>query len=663
MSTCRTPVLTLPRPFRLLPPLALSLLLIVSCQGPRWQMEDSDGTRWTRKGNEWSIRQVDPYDDSVLTAELKVEREESDGVAHYRLIEVDLFPPGDPMPRLWRLLPPRSQLRSPDGTVLTHPDLKQLSALGATPTLADALETIPFCLHYASRGEALALVAGGPSGRTEFAELLEVIEAGSAGPLGDAPFDGVQAPLGGRLSEGRVRPLQRLVSRADLLPDQYDRLAGLAKVFPSNRLAVQYLGRLVGRASTVVLADATDAIPTARGRATILQKLIREGDLNSEEVTAICSATTQVSSSSAQTAVLLELAPLGPIGPILDAATHVRSSSGKTEIFLTLARRRPLTSEDAATILGDTPGIGSISGQTSVVETLVDLAPVSAVLDATSAIASSSGRSAILGSLAERPKLTREEARSIAQATAEIGSSSGQTSVLSALVGSAPSGDLIRAAQQVASTSGRTQVLLTLARHPSLTEEEGGKIAAATPFIGSSSGQTEVLLALIGRAPLTEILEANGEVSSTNGRATLLLRAASQPNLDGEAAAEIARALTQLHGSPGSAGQVFRRLNGHLSVEAMISASDHIRSHSERFEALLSVARRPNLAAEDAVRLADAALTLDSTSRQAALLEALIGMASPDALRERIERIGSERRREQLLETLRLRVERRQRPL
>ena len=106
------------RPLRSLPVLAaLFLLTLVSCQGPRWQVEDSDGTRWTRKGNEWSIRQVDPFDDSVLTAELKVEREESDGIAHYRLIEVDLFPPGDPMPRLWRLLPPRSQLRAPDGTV------------------------------------------------------------------------------------------------------------------------------------------------------------------------------------------------------------------------------------------------------------------------------------------------------------------------------------------------------------------------------------------------------------------------------------------------------------------------------------------------------------------------------------------------------------------
>ena len=660
---------SLPRPRPRLPHISLThlaallLLTLVSCQGPRWQVEDSDGTRWTRKGNEWSIRQVDPFDDSVLTAELKVEREESDGIAHYRLIEVDLFPPGDPMPRLWRLLPPRSQLRAPDGTVLTHPDLKVLSELGSAPSLDDALEALPRCLHYASRGEALAAVAAGPSGRSEFTELLEVIESGSAGPLGDAPLDGTQAPLGGRLSEARVRPLQRLVSRDDLHPTEYDRLAGLAEIFPSSRLTVQYLGRLVGRASTVVLADATDAIPTARGRATILQKLVRQGDLSREEVTAICRASTAIESSSAQTAVLMELAPFGPIGPILDAATHVRSSSGKTEIFLTLARRRPLTPEEAAEIVGDTPTIGSSSGQATVVETLVDIAPVSAILTATSEIASSSGRSAILNTLAQRPSLSRDEAGAIAQATTAIGSSSGQTQVLRELVGNAPTADLIRAGQQIPSTSGRAEVLLALARHPGLTEEEGRKIANATPFIGSSSGQTEVLVALIGRAPLAAVLEGCGEIQSTSGRATVLLRAASQPNLDAEAAGAIAQALTQLHSSPAAAGQVFRRLNGHLSVEGLISASDQIRSDSERYEALISVARRPNLASEDAVRLADAALTLDSTSRQAALLEALIGTAPPDHLRERIARISSERRREQLLETLRQRVERHQRPL
>ncbi len=615
-------------------------------------VQESTGSRWVRNGDEWKIRMVDPSDASILTAELKVEREESNGIAYYRLERVELFPPGDPMPRLWRLLPPRSQLRAPDGTVLVHPDVALLDSLGDAPTLDEALPVLPLCLHFDSRGEALARVAGGRDGRRSFDALIEILALGSAGPLGDPTPDDVSAPIGGSSRRASAPALIVLATRTDLTPVQFGALAPLVDRFPTRDQRTKFLKRLIGKASTVVIAEAVPSLATSSERGTIVEILARQRDLTEEDMIAICKATTTIGSSSRQTAALLELAPYGPVGPILDATSHIGSSSGRTEVMLALAGRRPLSAEEASAIARDSQSIGSSSGQTRVVESLVDVAPVADIISAAETIGSPSGRSTVLTTLARQPGLPSESAAAIARATVHIGSSSGQTEVLDELIGTAPTASIIAGAGAIPSSRGRGQLLAKLARQPQLTRADANAIAVATPQIGSANAQTTVLLALVGTASVPTIIEAMTAIPSVTGRGEVLLHLASASGLEAESATAIAGAVAHVSSSSTTAGQILRRLIGHAPVEVILTAASSVPSSNERYEVFIALARAPKLDSVDAKHVAEATRFLSTSGHQAEILTALISRAPPSDIRAAASHITSRSRREALLEKL-----------
>lgn len=500
---------------------ACFLLLPIGCASSHSVIvHDGDGSRWVRKGDQWSIQQVDSDDGSVLSAELIIEQEESSGEATYRIERLELFPPGDAMGRLWRLLPARSVLRAADGETLEHPDGAVLAELGVEPSLDEVLLAMPKFIHADSRGEALGRVAAGRKGSRSFDEVLAVIEAGEGGPLGGLGPDSL--PVGGSVSRASSVSLDAFATRTDLGSSEFDRLPGYADRFSSSKRATAFLRRLVGKASTGSIAVEVGKLPSSKGRAEVLTDLAQAPDLTEEGAAAIVTATSGIGSSKRQTEVLVSVSEVAPVGVVLDVVPAIGSSAGRTEVLLALTRRRPLTVDDLDAIARATSSIGSSSGQTKVLGALVESAPVEAILVAVPGIGSSQGRGVILTSLARQPGLGAEEAAEIARASADIGSSSLQGKVLRELIGIATVDAILEAIPAIGSTAERRKVLVALARTPELTPAEGAQLAGATSLLPSSPDRAEVLTALIGRAPASSIRTAAGAISSKHHREEVL---------------------------------------------------------------------------------------------------------------------------------------------
>ena len=637
-------------------PLLLVLATLVAgsasgCSGRSVSIR-SQGSHWVRDGDQWKIRVVDPTDDSILIAELKIEKEESNGIASYRLERVELFPPGDPMPRLWRLLSPRSELLTLDGSVLVHPDVGVLKRLGATPQLPAAQAVLADLIHFDSRGEALARVAKGALPRHDFDALVDILARGAAGPIGDPASDQLSSPLGGSARRAAAPALEVLSSRNDFVSEQFDQLTTLVGKIPTRDQRVRFLEKLVGKASIGAIADATAHLPTESERATTARLLADQPDLTDAEIVAICRATTRISSSNRQLEILRPLATRGAIGPILDASSHIGSSRARAEILDLLARRRPLTPAESAAIGNDAVRLSNASDQVEVISALCEVADLDDLLTLAPALLTNSARATILTTLARQPGLSPSDAAKIAATTTSIQNSGDRVRVLEELIGIAPTVAILGGAMSSPSGKAKAYVLEQLALQPNLSESDARAIVDATKRLGSSTDQTHLLGTLIGKAPLTTILEAVAEIDSVSGRTELLLSLCKLPAIEQSEADAIAGAVESVRASSSSTRKVLGALIGVASTPLLIESAKQIPSESTRSELYMALINQPGLTSGEATLLVDAATALPSSAQIDRLLRALIGHAPQPVIRKAAERIPSSSRRNALLKLL-----------
>ncbi len=234
--------------------------------------------------------------------------------------------------------------------------------------------------------------------------------------------------------------------------------------------------------------------------------------------------------------------------------------------------------------------VDSSSRQRELLTALVGVASPAAIAAATTSISSSNNQREVLLELARQPTLDGDAVAAITAAIAEIDSSSAQRDVLLALVGRASAQQLLSAATEIDSGNRRADVLRALAAQDPLPKADADALAAASATLSSSSARRELLLGLIGTADPAAVLAAAREIDSSHRRGEVLRALAATPDLSVDVADDLVRASGGLTSAEETA--VLRALIGRASTDVLIEAAAEVSSSRDRASLMEAIARR-----------------------------------------------------------------------
>ncbi len=537
------------------------------------------------------------------------------------------------------LLPNESRVNHPDRAVLAEIDR---GLIGADPDVdALVLSRLHDLILIRSRGELLAKVA---SSAMPAPQLKAVIDTVTTRSVLSAP--GPTGLVGGKVSDALNLVLPLLAERDDLDKAQAQRLLS------SLHLASNYASR--ARALEALMEHGYVSVAQALKAARLLSgdtqlavlKRLAKGKLTRAEAERVLASALKLSNYSERRQIVEILMPeareLLTVKQVVYAGKHLGSDEA-VAYLVKLAGRSSLTREEARSVLAAALKQRNYSARSAVVEVLIPeerkLMTVAEVIKAGRHLGSDVSY-AHLVKLAKRSTLTVKESRAVVAVALKRRNYSERSAIVEILMPAERKlmtvEEVINAGRYLGSDASYAH-LKSLAGRSKLTPKQARALLATSQKLRNYSERATILAALSpasrGLLSVVEILKAARNLTSDDTyKAYRAL--AKRPSIGAPDARQIvAAAVLQRNYSQRSAILTLLRPGSRklLSVREVLSAAKSL-SASDRFEALVGLAKRSPLSASDASLVLAAAPTFSSYSHRKALIMALIGKVEADEI-------------------------------
>ncbi|MEJ2635839.1 MAG: hypothetical protein P8184_11170 [Calditrichia bacterium] len=191
-------------------------------------------------------------------------------------------------------------------------------------------------------------------------------------------------------------------------------------------------------------------------------------------------------------------------------------------------------------------------------------------------------------------------------------------------------GELLRSAEEIASSSRKKEALIKIARLRKINVENAVILANSIKTIASSSNKQQALSSVADLFPANDeaidaYLQAARSISSSANQAGALLSLISRENLSVESWRKIAMAPATI-ASSSEQGRVLRAMSIALPsddsvIRSYLKSAEAINSSQEKASAISILLDKKDLSDASYIRIAESALTIASSGEQGRVLE------------------------------------------